>query len=61
VRTSQGALIWNQDAASRRDGLRLTLPASLLAEGEYEVTLKGRRGDGRFDVVNYYYFIVTEK
>lgn len=61
VRTSSGNLVWNQGAQSKRKTVVLQLPAGILADGEYEVTLKGDAGKGQFEVMNFYYFVVTKK
>jgi hypothetical protein len=61
VRTSSGNIVWNQDAQSRRRSVVIQLPAGIFADGEYEVTLKGDAGSGQFEVINYYYFVVTKK
>lgn len=61
VRSSNGNLVWNQSAQSKRKAVAIQLPAGVLADGEYEVTLKGDAGDGRFEVINFYYFVVTKK
>jgi hypothetical protein len=37
------------------------LPAGVLAEGEYEVTLKADAGDGQMETINFYYFVVVRK
>ncbi|MEW6212968.1 MAG: hypothetical protein AB1631_31885 [Acidobacteriota bacterium] len=60
VRTSGGNLIWNQSAQSKRRSVTIQLPAGVLADGEYEVTLKADAGNGRFETINFYYFIVTK-
>ncbi len=61
VRTSNGNLVWNQSAQSKRKTVVIQLPAGVLADGQYEVTLKGDAGDGRFEVISFYYFVVTKK
>ncbi len=61
VRTSGGQMVWNQSAQSKRRTLIIHLPAGVLADGEYEVTLKRDAGRGQFEVVNFYYFVVIKK
>jgi hypothetical protein len=65
LRTMRGALILNRDGLSGRataSGLivPLTISASALSPGEYELTLKGiaRRGDERD--LGYYYFSIVK-
>jgi hypothetical protein len=61
VRASAGNLVWNQTAQSNRKAVVIQLPAGVLSDGEYEVMLKGDAGNGQFEVINYYYFVVTKK
>jgi hypothetical protein len=61
VRTANGNLVWNQSAKPKRRSVIFQLPAGVLAEGEYEVTLKADAGDGQMETINFYYFVVVRK
>ena len=63
IRTARGNLVWSQSnlPTERTDGLAvsLTIPARLLAQGEYELALKGAT-KGKLEAVGYYYFIALK-
>ena len=66
LRTQGGQQVWTRDglAASRTRGGRavsLTLPANLLAPGQYELALQAVTNEGRTENVGYYYFDVLKK
>ena len=66
LRAQGGKQVWTRDglAAARTRGGRavsLTLPANLLAPGQYEVALKAVTSEGRTADVGYYYFDVLKK
>ena len=63
LRTVSGRSVWNGDnlTARERRGARaigLTLPATVVKPGEYELTLKGVAEGGRTEDVGFYYFTV---
>jgi len=60
VRTARGNLIWSQDTGTVRatplgKAVSLLLPASLLRNGEYELTLKGIASRSKLEDIGYYY------
>ena len=66
LRTVAGRQIWTRDnlAASARRGARaivLTLPATVLKPGDYELKLSGVAEGGRTEDVGFYYFAVQKK
>ena len=66
LRTVSGRSVWNREnlTARERRGARaigLTLPATVIRPGEYELTLKGVAEGGRTEDVGFYYFTVTKK
>lgn len=66
LRTSSGRPVWMRDsltARSSRGGrsIRLTLPASALLPGEYELRLKGIPDTGPPEDVGFYYFEVMKR
>lgn len=61
LRTANGRPVWTRDhltARNTRGGrvVRLTLPASALSPGEYELRLKGVTASGGTEDVGFYYF-----
>lgn len=63
LRTVSGRSVWNREnlTARERRGARaigLTLPATVVKPGEYELTLKGVAEGGRTEDVGFYYFTV---
>jgi hypothetical protein len=63
LRTISGRSVWNREnlTAPERRGARaigLTLPATVVKPGEYELTLKGVAEGGRTEDVGFYYFTV---
>jgi len=38
----------------------VTIPAALLINGEYEITLRGSKGE-QFEIFRYYYFIAIRR
>ena len=66
LRAAQGQQVWTQDhlqPQSSRAGriLQLTIPASALNPGQYELTLKGVTETTQTEDVRYYYFDVLKK
>jgi anti-sigma-K factor RskA len=66
LRTSAGRQVWNREnlAARSRRGTRavgLTLPATVLKPGDYELRLRGLTESGVAEDVGFYYFNVTKK
>jgi hypothetical protein len=66
LRTVAGRAVWSRDnlAVRERRGARavgLTLPATLLKPGDYELRLKGVTEAGQTEDVGFYYFKVTKK
>jgi hypothetical protein len=66
LRTAGGRSVWRRDsltARSSRGGrsIRLTLPASALLPGEYELRLKGLPETGPPEDVGFYYFEVMKR
>jgi hypothetical protein len=65
IRTARGHLIWSKSGlGSQRtaagQAVLLTLPNKYLANGEYEVVLKGV-APGKLDALGYYYFIALNR
>jgi hypothetical protein len=61
LRTVAGAIAWSQDRLQAEStdygrAVPVALPASVLPEGAYELTLRGLRDDGRFEDAASYYF-----
>ena len=66
LRTIGGRHIWNRENLSVRDrrgarAVTLTLPATVLKPGEYELRLKGVAEGGNSEDVGFYYFNVTRR
>jgi len=66
LRTLAGRGVWNREnlAARSRHGTRavgLTLPATVLKSGEYELRLRGLTEGGASEDVGFYYFNVRKK
>jgi hypothetical protein len=66
LRAPGGQPIWTQDSLSARRvragrAIILSLPASILKAGEYELALKGVTGEGATEDVSYHYFDVLKK
>jgi hypothetical protein len=66
ARTARGNLVWSQDGLMARTtdagkAVFLNLPASVLTNGEYELTLKGILSQGKLEDVGYYYFAVLKR
>ena len=66
LRTVAGRQVWTRDnltARARRSGraVGLTLPATALKPGEYELKLSGVAEGGRSEDVGFYYFTVQKK
>jgi len=66
LRTVAGRQVWNREnlAARTRRGTRavgLTLPATVLKSGEYELRLRGLTEGGGSEDVGFYYFNVRKK
>jgi hypothetical protein len=65
IRTARGNLIFSKSApglqkTSYGRAVFLTIPAKLISNGEYEVTLKGA-DVGKLDDLAYYYFIAIKR
>jgi hypothetical protein len=65
LRTVSGRPVWNRENLTVRDrrgarAIGLTLPATALKPGEYELRLKGM-ADGKSEDVGFYYFSVTKR
>jgi hypothetical protein len=63
LRTVSGRAVWNRENLTVRDrrgarAIGLTLPATVVRPGEYELTLKGVAEGGRTEDVGFYYFTV---
>jgi hypothetical protein len=66
IRTAGGDEVWSQTGLLARStdwGLAvvLTVPASVLATGDYELALSGVTAQGEFEVVDYYRFTVVKR
>lgn len=66
LRTVNGRPVWTRDHLTSRKTrggrvVRLTLPASALNAGEYELRLKGVTASGETEDVGFYYFAVTKR
>jgi len=66
LRTANGRPVWMRDALTARSSrggrsVRLTLPASALLPGEYELRLKGVPKSGPPEDVAFYYFEVMKR
>lgn len=66
LRTISGRQVWNREnlTARERRGARavgLTLPATVLKPGEYELRLKGVAEGGNSEDVGFYYFQVNKR
>ncbi|MBI1760210.1 MAG: hypothetical protein HYR56_02130 [Acidobacteria bacterium] len=66
LRTAQGQPVWARDQLrpqTARAGrvIQLTIPASTLSAGQYELTLKGVTATQQTEAVRYYYFDVLKK
>lgn len=65
IRTARGHLVWSKSGlvsqrTSAGQSVLLTLPNKYLANGEYEVALKGG-APGKLEAVGYYYFIALNR
>lgn len=64
LRTQRGKPVWTRDGLTAGRGgqaVSLTLPANLLAPGQYELALQAVTREGRTEDVGYYYFDVLKK
>lgn len=65
LRTAGGRLLSSQPGLSTPipggQGVTVMLPARILSDGEYEITLLGSKGKGQFETVRYYYFQVARR
>lgn len=66
LRTTAGRQVWTREnlAARNRGGARaigLTLPASVLKSGEYELRLSGLKEGGEAEDIGFYYFDVRKR
>jgi hypothetical protein len=66
LRTTAGRQVWTREnlAARNRGGARaigLTLPASVLKSGEYELRLSGLKAGGQAEDIGFYYFDVKKR
>ena len=65
IRTARGNLAWSESGLALKRtsygrAVFLTVPARLMSNGEYEVTLKGA-ASGKVEAVGYYYFIALKR
>ena len=65
LRTVSGRPVWNRENLSARDrrgarAIGLTLPATVVRPGDYELRLKGVAESGATEDVGFYYFTVTK-
>ena len=66
LRTTAGRQVWTREnlAARNRGGARaigLTLPASILKSGDYELRLSGLKEGGEAEDIGFYYFDVKKR
>jgi hypothetical protein len=66
LRTIAGRQVWTREnlAARNRGGARaigLTLPASVLKSGDYELRLSGLKEGGEAEDIGFYYFDVRKR
>ena len=66
LRTVSGRAVWNRENLTARDrrgarAIGLTVPATAVKPGEYELRLKGVTDGGGTEDVGFYYFTVTKK
>jgi hypothetical protein len=66
LRTVSGRSVWNRENLTARDrrgarAIGLTLPATAVKPGEYELRLKGVAEGGATEDVGFYYFTVSHK
>jgi hypothetical protein len=66
LRTTGGRTVWMRDSLTTRSSrggrsIRLTLPASVLLPGEYELRLRGLPETGPTEDVGFYYFQVMKR
>ena len=65
LHTVAGRSVWTRDnlpaRSARGRSIRLTLPATALKAGEYELRLKGKTDTGVVDDVGFYYFEVLRR
>ena len=65
IRTARGNLVWSHSGLTMHrtnygQAVAIVVPANVLSNGEYEVTLKGVSGRD-FQAVGYYYFITQRR
>jgi TolA-binding protein len=65
LRTAGGKLVWSQDRKQSKNtaagkSVAVTIPASFLNSGEYELTLRGVK-DGQIEDLRYYYFSILKR
>jgi hypothetical protein len=65
IRTARGNLAWSESGLALKRtsygrAVFLTIPARLISNGEYEVSLKGA-ASGKVEAVGYYYFIALKR
>jgi hypothetical protein len=66
LRTSSGRQVWTREnltarTRSRASAITLTLPASVLKPGDYELRLSTRQKGGATEDIGFYYFNVTKR
>jgi len=66
LRTVSGRSVWNRENLTARDrrgarAIGLTIPATAVKPGDYELRLKGVAEGGATEDVGFYYFTVTKK
>jgi hypothetical protein len=66
LRTAAGRQVWTKENLTARTrgkarAVSLTLPASVLKSGDYELRLSGRQEGGESEDVGFYYFDVKKR
>ena len=66
LQTAEGNEVWSQDSLRARataagQAVVLRLPARLLPEGDYQLTLKGLTASREFEEVGDYYFSIVKR
>jgi hypothetical protein len=64
--TAGGKLIWSRDGLTARQArngkaVSLSLPASAITSGKYELSLKGVTSENQIEDVGFYYFSIVKK
>jgi DNA repair exonuclease SbcCD ATPase subunit len=66
LRTEDGKLVRSNDITRARKtaagrAVMMTVPLSLLNADEYEIALKGSKGEGQFETLRFYYFSILKR